>query len=42
MNEKKKQTETKNMIKNFAKAIFGFIRKNRDKKLQVLHSLGIK
>ena len=29
------------MVKNFAKAIFGYIRKNRDKRLDVLGRLGI-
>jgi hypothetical protein len=29
------------MIKNFAKAIFGFIRKNRDKRARVLAYLGV-
>ena len=39
--EKKKQTETKNMIKNFGKAIFNFIRKNKDRRQQILDSLNI-
>jgi hypothetical protein len=38
---KKKQTETKNMVKNFSKAIFSFIRKNKDKRLRVLSYLGV-
>ena len=38
---KKKQTETKNMVKNFSKAIFSFIRKNREKRTRVLNYLGI-
>lgn len=38
---KKKQTETKNMVKNFAKAIFSYIRKNREKRNRVLNYLGI-
>ena len=38
---KKKQTETKNMVKNFSKAIFSFIRKNREKRIRVLNYLGI-
>lgn len=29
------------MVKNFAKAIFGYIRKNRDKRLEVLSRLGV-
>jgi hypothetical protein len=29
------------MVKNFAKAIFSYIRKNRDKRLDVLNRLGI-
>ena len=37
----KKQTETKNMIKNFAKGIFNFIKKHREKRMLVLNSLGI-
>ena len=40
-NLKKKQTETKNMVKNFSKAIFGYIRKNRGKRVRVLNYLGI-
>lgn len=29
------------MVKNFAKAIFSYIRKNRDKRLLVLARLGV-
>jgi hypothetical protein len=38
---KRKQTETKNMVKNFAKAIFSHIVKNREKRMKVLNRLGI-
>jgi hypothetical protein len=38
---KRKQTESKNMIKNFAKAIFGFIKKDKIKRQHILQSLGI-
>jgi hypothetical protein len=37
--QKKKQTETKNMVKNYAKAIFSYIQKNRERRLQVLRFL---
>ncbi len=40
-NLRKKQTETKNMVKNYAKAIFSFIRKYRKRVEQVLRRLGI-
>jgi len=40
-NLRKRQTETKNMVKNFAKAIFNYIRKNREKRTRVLTYLGI-
>ena len=39
--EKKKQTETKNMIKNFSKAIFSYIRKNRARVEAVVAHLGL-
>jgi hypothetical protein len=39
--ERKKQTETKNMVKNFSKAIFNFIRKNKEWRLKVLSHLGL-
>jgi hypothetical protein len=40
-NLRRRQTETKNMVKNFAKAIFNYIRKNREKRVRVLTYLGI-
>lgn len=36
---KKKQTETKNMVKNYAKAIFSYIHKHRERRLRVLDFL---
>ena len=39
--EKKKQSETKNMVKNFSKAIFNFIKKNHGKMIRVLNHLNI-
>ena len=38
---KKKKTETKKIVKNFAKAIFSYIKKNKDKTSRVLKYLGI-
>jgi hypothetical protein len=39
--EKRKQTESKNMIKNFAKGIFNFIRKQPQWRNQLLQQLGV-